>query len=256
MSDAEVVYSCDVCRKVVASKAFLKLHYQKVHRFGNAQLKKTTFSSLPDKKDSSAAKASLVSTQTIKERPDKQQRTRKSRPAASAKVPTADKESRSERYQKRQENTVPTLHSPQGSFSPSKDLTGEITSWLVSKDTIPSRKYVQEHIHLLQKLIQNFVYSSASPSKILCNETNLRKAFTLLSDHIFATRNDVSQRLDFLISKRQLYLAHLCNRKVFEFLKAKSGIEIDVFEVPEPEKSLDLHLSDSEPEMEEDVGLE
>ena len=48
MSDAEVVYSCDICRKVVASKPILRLHYKRVHKFGNGQLKKTTFSSLPD----------------------------------------------------------------------------------------------------------------------------------------------------------------------------------------------------------------
>jgi len=48
MSDAEVVYSCDICRKVVASKPILKLHYKRVHKICKGQLKKTTFSSLPD----------------------------------------------------------------------------------------------------------------------------------------------------------------------------------------------------------------
>lgn len=249
MSDAEVVYSCDICRKVVASKAFLKLHYQRVHKFGNAQLKKTSYSSLPDKKDSSAAKASPVSIQTINKRPDNQPKTSKSKPAASAEIPRAAKLSRSERHQE----VVPPSPTKQGSHSFRKDLTEEFASWLASTDTIHSRNYAQKHIHLLQRLVRNFVYSSAIPSNILCNEANVRKTFTLLSNHIFATRNDTSQRLDFLKSKQQLYLAQLCNRKVFEFLKAKSGIEIVVFEVPEPDDTFDLNLSDSEPGMEVNV---
>ena len=249
MSDAEVVYSCDICRKVVASKAFLKLHYKRVHKFGNAQLKKTTFSSLPDKKDSSAGKASPVSTQTISKRPDNQPKTSKSKPAASAEVPRAPKLSRSERHQE----VVPPSPTKQGSLSFRKDLREELASWLASTDTFHSRPVIQRHTNLLQKLVSSFVYSSASTSKIICNEANVRKTFTLLSNHIFATRNDTSKRLDFLQSTEQLYRAHLFNQKVFEFMKAKFGIEIVVFEVPEPDDTFDLNLSDSEPGMEVDV---
>ena len=250
MSDAEVVYSCDICRKVVASKAFLKLHYQRVHKFGNAQLKKTTFSSLPDKKDSSAKNEPLTSTQNIKVRPDNQSKTSKSKPAAFAEVSTTSKLSRSERHQE----VVPPSPTKQGSFSFRTDLSEEFASWLASKDTIHSRAVIQKYINLLHKLILSFIHPSENPSKILCNEANVRKTFTLLSDHIFATRNDTSQRLDFLQSQSKLYRAHLCNRKISEFMRAKLGVEIKVFEVPEADDTMDLHLSDSEPEMEVDVG--
>ena len=177
MSDAEVVYSCDICRKVVASKAFLKIHYKRVHKFGNAQLKKTSYSSLPDKKDSLTAKASPVSIQTINKRPDNQPKTSKSKPATSVEVPTAPKLSRSERHQE----VVPPSPTKQGSLSFRKDLLEELASWLASTDTFHSRPVIQRHTNLLQKLVSSFVYSSASSSKIICNEANVRKTFTLLS---------------------------------------------------------------------------
>ena len=232
MSDIEIIYSCDYCpNSKFSAKNNLKRHYTNVHKLNQGQLMLTSYPSLPDgKKLDSTERECPYCNQMVKGRIDNHKKTCKDKPAASSNAPIVGTSSRSERHKE----TVPASPTKEGPPSIRKDLTQEFASWLASKSfqqkNIQSRHTITLYVTLLQKLVSSFATSDSTPSRPLCNVANIKKTFALLSDHIFATRNDKSKRLSFLQSEQQLYRAHLCNSKMLDFLKEQFDVEIKIFE--------------------------
>ena len=257
MSDIEIIYSCDYCpNSKFSAKNSLKRHYTKVHKLNQGQLMLTSYPSLPDgKKLDSTERECPYCNQMVKGRIDHHKETCKDKPAASSNAPIVATSSRSERYKE----TVPASPTKEGPPSIRKDLTQEFASWLASKSfqqkNIQSRHTITLYVTLLQKLVSSFATSDSTPSRPLCNVANIKKTFALLSDHVFATRNDNSKRLHFLQSENQLYRAHLCNSKMMDFLKEKFNVEIKIFNATGESDPFDLQLSDFEQDMEVDAGL-
>ena len=188
MSDEEVIYSCDNCpNSKFSAKNALKRHYKTVHKLNNDQLMRTSYPSLPDGKKVSFERECPLCNQMVKGRLDNHQRFCKGKPAASLDVPVALKASRSGRY----EETVSASPTKEGPPSIREDLTEEFGSWLASK-YFQSRATIKKYISLLQKLVSSFATSNPTPCRPICNVANVKKTFVLLSDHIFATRDDNS----------------------------------------------------------------